>query len=168
MLIDETKYLWSKGKPEDVLLSEDPLFYVPEQALRIYRFEGTGEFSIYSDTEMIDLLFRGTLPYEPDVPITCDGLTFVAETELVLHFISEVGILKTVLTPFLNTSENMTAISSSYNDDGTFSTEGLSGFMFNGIAASPMYISSNHWLGFGTNSEQLKILRRDFKKNRQF
>ena len=110
---------------------------------------------------MIDLLFRGTLPYEPDVPIACDGLTFVAETELVLHFISEVGILKTVLTPFLNTSENMTAISSSYNDDGTFSTEGLSGFMFNGIAASPMYISSNHWLGFGTNSEQLKILRRD-------
>lgn len=161
MLIDETKYLWSKGKPEDVLLSEDPFFYVPEQALRIYRFEGTGEFSIYSDTEMIDLLFRGTLPYEPDVPIACDGLTFVAETELVLHFISEVGILKTVLTPFLNTSENMTAISSSYNDDGTFSTEGLSGFMFNGIAASPMYISSNHWLGFGTNSEQLKILRRD-------
>lgn len=161
MLIDETKYLWSKGQPEDILLSEGPFSYVPEQALRIYRFEGTGEFSIYSDTEMIDLLFRGTLPYEPDIPIACDGLTFVAETELTLHLISEVGILKTVLTPFLNTSENMTAISNSYNDDGSFSTEGLSGFMFNGIAASPMYISSNHWLGFGTNSEQLKILRRD-------
>lgn len=161
MLIDETKYLWSKGQPEDILLPEGPFSYVPEQALRIYRFEGTGEFSVYSDTEMNDLLFRGTLPYEPDTPIACDGLTFVAETELTLHLISEVGILKTVLTPFLNTSEDMTAISSSYNDDGTFSTEGLSGFMFNGIAAAPMYISSNHWLGFGTSSEQLRILRRD-------
>lgn len=161
MLIDETKYLWSKGQPEDVLLSESPFFYVPEQALRIYRFEGTGKISVYSDTETNDLLFRGALPYEPDIPIACDGLTFVAETELTLHLISEVGILKTVLTPFLNTSEDMTAISSSYNDDGTFSTEGLSGFMFNGIAAAPLYISSNHWLGFGTSSEQLKILRRD-------
>lgn len=161
MLIDETKYLWSKGQPEDVFLSESPFFYVPEQALRIYRFEGTGEISVYSDIEMSDLIFRGALPYELDTPIACDGLTFVAETELTLHFISEVGILKTVLTPFLNTSENMTAISSSYNDDGTFSTEGLSGFMFNGIVAAPLYISSNHWLGFGTSSEQLRILRRD-------
>lgn len=161
MLIDETKYLWSKGQPEDVFLSESPLFYVPEQALRIYRFEGTGEILIYADTEMSDLIFQGALPYEPDIPIACNGLTFAAETELMLHFISEVGILKTVLTPFLNTSENMTAISSSYNDDGTFSTEGLSGFMFNGIVAATMYISSNHWLGFGTSSEQLKILRRD-------
>lgn len=49
MLIDETKYLWSKGQPEDVFLSESPFFYVPEQALRIYRFEGTGEISVYSD-----------------------------------------------------------------------------------------------------------------------
>ena len=161
MLIDETKYLWSKGQPEDILLSEGPFSYVPEQALRIYRFEGTGEILIYADTEMSDLLFRGALPYEPDIPIACDGLTFVTETELTLHLISEVGILKTVLTSFLNTSENMTAISSSYNDDGTFSTEGLSGFMFNGIAAAPLYISSNHWLGFGTSSEQLRILRRD-------
>lgn len=161
MLIDETKYLWSKGQPEDILLSESPFFYVAEQALRIYRFEGTGEILIYADTEMNDLLFRGALPYEPDIPIACDGLTFVAETELTIRLISEVGILKTVLTQFLNTSENMTAISTSYNDDGTFSTEGLSGFMFNGIAALPMYISSNHWLGFGTSSEQMKILRRD-------
>lgn len=161
MLIDETKYLWSKGQPEGVHLSESPFFYALEQPLRIYRFEGTGEISIYSDTEMSDLLFQGTLPYEPDIPIACDGLTFAAETELMLHFISEVGILKTVLTPFLNTSENMTAISSYYNDDGTFSTEGLSGFMFNGIVAATMYISSNHWLGFGTSSEQMKILRRD-------
>ena len=94
---------------------------------------------------MSDLIFQGALPYEPDIPIAGDGLAFVSETELTLHFISEVSILKTVLTPFLNTSENMTAISSSYNDDGTFSTEGLSGFMFNGTAASPMYISSNHY-----------------------
>lgn len=161
MLIDETKYLWSKGQPEDVLLSESPFFYVPEQTLRIYRLEGTGEISVYSDIEMSNPIFQGTLPYEPDIPIACDGLTFVSETELTIHLISEVGILKTVLTPFLNTSENMTAISSSYNDDGTFSTEGLSDFMFNGIVAATMYISSNHWLGFGTSSEQLKILRRD-------
>ena len=103
MLIDETKYLWSKGQPEDVLLSEGLFSYVPEQALRIYRFEGTGEILIYADTEMKDLLFQGALPYEPDIPIACDGLTFVSETELILHPSSEVGILKTVLTPFLNT-----------------------------------------------------------------
>ena len=55
----------------------------------------------------------------------------------------------------------MEYVSNGYNDDSTFSTEGLDGFMFNGISANPLYISSNHWIGFGTGAEQMKILRRD-------
>ena len=55
----------------------------------------------------------------------------------------------------------MEYISNGYNDDRTFSTEGLDGFMFNGITANPLYVSSNHWIGFGANTEQLRILRRD-------
>lgn len=162
MLIDETKYLWSKGQPEDIELSESPFSYAPTQALKIYRFEGDGEISIYSDAEMTELIFQGSLPYEPTAPITCDGLTFTAETvPTTIHLIAETGILKTVLTPHLNTTDGMKYINNGYNDDGTFETAGMDGFIFNGVSAARLYVSSNHWIGFGTNSEQLKILRRD-------
>lgn len=46
MLIDETKYLWSKGQPEDIVLSERPFSYAPTQALKIYRFEG---YTVYNN-----------------------------------------------------------------------------------------------------------------------
>lgn len=161
MLIDETKYLWSKGQPEDIVLSESPFSYAPAQALRIYRFEGEGEISIYSDAEMTELLYRGSLPYEPTTPIACNGLIFTSESEVTIHLIAETGILKTVLTPYLNTTDGMEYINNGYNDDSTFETAGLDGFIFNGAFATKLYVSSNHWIGFGTNSEQLRILRRD-------
>ncbi len=205
MLIDETKYIWSKGQPEDIELSVSPFSYVPEKALRIYRFEGEGEITILESEKSETPIYQGQLPYEPAVPMACDGLVFVTDTSadeetgdttetdetaketgdaasdktveetdsadseqvstgdntITLHLIAETGYLKTVLTPYLNTSEGMDFIHDGYNDDGTYNTEGLAEFLFNGIAASTVYVSSNHWIGFGTNSEQLRILRRD-------
>ena len=192
MLIDETKYIWSKGQPEDIELSVSPFSYIPEDALRIYRFEGEGEITILESEESEVPIYQGQLPYEPAVPIACDGLVFVTditteegtgdaaeldetveetdstdteqiteENPITIHLIAETGYLKTVLTPYLNTSEGMDFIHDGYNDDGTYSTEGRSDFKFNGITASTIYVSSNHWIGFGANSEQLRILRRD-------
>ena len=200
MLIDETKYIWSKGQPEDIELSVSPFSYVPEEALRIYRFEGDGEITILESEDSETSIYQGQLPYEPAVPIACDGLVFVTdiatdeenseavgadevsedasntesaetteetgstateENPITIHLIAEIGYLKTVLTPYLNTSEGMDFIHDGYNDDGTYSTEGLANFKFNGTTASTIYVSSNHWIGFGANSEQLRILRRD-------
>lgn len=78
-----------------------------------------------------------------------------------ITLVSETGIEKTVLDEYLNTTEGMTYISSNYNDDGTYSTAGLSDFFYNGVAVNTLYISSNHWIGFGTNSAQFYILQRD-------
>ncbi len=191
MLVDETKYNWSKGQPEDIILSVSPFSYVPEKALRIYRFEGVGEITILESEESETPIYEGSLPYEPTEPIACDGLVFVTDTatdeknddtesldenvaegtvpeqeltdenSITIHLIAETGYLKTVLTPFLDTAEGMEFIHEGYNDDGTYSTSGLDGFKFNGVTASTVYISGNHWIGFGSNSEQLKILRRD-------
>lgn len=156
-----------------------------EKPLKVYRIELVNKYSgsnmvtknvhVYADEAMETLVAEGIfgdtsksiLNLEPEQPVSCDCLvldldTYNQYTGLTsLLLIAEIGEEKTVLTPFLNTSEDMDAISSSYNDDGTFTTTGLDGFMFNGIAATTLYISSNHWLGFGTNGEQMKILRRD-------
>lgn len=169
--------------------------WIFEKPLKIYRIELTNKptsnihitksVEVYADEEMTKLLLSGEFPnisrgecnLEPEQPFSCDrlilNLTSDAEVGVKyvglssIRIIAEVGEEKTVLTPFLNTSEAMDVISSSYNDDGTFTTTGLDGFMFNGIAAATMYISSNLWFGFGANAEQLKAMRRDAAIYRQ-
>lgn len=158
--------------------------WVFDKPLKIYRIEFinkptssnylTTSVEIYADDEMTELLLSGTfeeksmstLNLEPDMPIVCDrivmnltGNRYIGLTNI--RIIAEVGQEKTVLLPFLNTTEDMEYVNNGYNDDGTFNTAGLDGFMFNGIVANPIYISSNHWIGYGTGSEQLRILRRD-------
>lgn len=163
--------------------------WIFDKPLKIYRIELinkptsnihiTKSVEVYADEEMTEPLLIGEFPniskgecnLEPEQPFSCDrlilNLTSDAEAGVKydglssIRIIAEVGEEKTVLTPFLNTIEDMEAISTSYNDDGTFTTSGLEGFMFNGIEAATMYISSNLWFGLGTNAEQLKVMRRD-------
>ena len=40
-------------------------------------------------------------------------------------------------------------------------TENFDGFQYKGKPASTLYVSGNSWIGFGENSEHLKIVRRD-------
>ena len=164
MLIDATKYNWSRSEPITITAEENPSTIEFEKTLRIYRIEGAAELSIYEDDTKESLLFEGALPFEPEIPIACNSLylEFVAEEEVPeITLIAEAGEEKTVLLQYLNTTEGMSYINNGYNDDGTYSTSGLAAFLFNGIAASTVYISSNHWFGFGTNAEQLRVLRRD-------
>lgn len=156
-----------------------------DKPLKVYRIELTNKksssaflsktVSVYADEEMSELVAEGEfaeqsqsiLNLEPEQPFSCDCLVLAITTTgrygglSELRLIAEVGQEKTVLTPFLNTTEDMEYVSNGYNDDNTYSTAGLDGFQFNGITATPLYISSNHWIGFGTGSEQLKIMRRD-------
>lgn len=168
----DTCFIWHFDKPLKIYRIE--LVNKPTGNIHI-----TKSVEIYADEEMTEPIITGEFPtvskgrcdLEPAQPFSCDrlvlhllgdaeaGVKYVGLTEI--RLIAEVGQEKTVLLPFLNTAENMDYISNGYNDDSTFSTEGLNGFMFNGIAANPLYISSNHWIGFGTGSEQLRILRRD-------
>lgn len=87
------------------------------------------------------------------------GVKYVGLSEI--RIVAEVGQGENNPAPIPEHGRKYETISNGYNDDSTFSTEGLDGFMFNGIAANPLYISSNHWIGFGTGAEQLRILRRD-------
>lgn len=48
------------------------------------------------------------------------------------------------------------------NDDSTSEyTTGIDWFKFNNVVVGKIYSSGNSWLGFGANSEQLKVNRRD-------
>lgn len=162
MILDESLYNWSRYETKVISITESPFLYDFEQPLKIYRFEGTGTISIYSDETQENLLFTGELPFEPTKPIACDNLYVQFENvPLELTIISEIGIEKIDLSTYLNTIENMEVISNTFNDDGIFTTTGLSSFLFNGVVASTIYISSNHFIGLGSNSEQLKICRRD-------
>lgn len=169
MLIEQTDYLWKRSTLEDIILAADSFDFTPEKPVRVYKFDSadyTGEITIFEAEDATEPLYRGTLPYIPDMPIAVDGLTFVLPEgeepiSATIHLVAEVGTPKAMLTPYLNTTTGMSAITSSYNDDSVYNTAGLSGFKFNGSTASTIYISSNHYIGFGSNSEQLKICRRD-------
>ena len=57
---------------------------------------------------------------------------------------------------------NMTAIRDNIrNDDGTDTLTGVDWFKFNGVVASTIYVSGNTWFGFGANTNQLNLNRRD-------
>lgn len=49
----------------------------------------------------------------------------------------------------------------SLQDDGTDTVKGVDWFPYKGKTASTLYVSGNSWIGFGENTEQLKIVRRD-------
>lgn len=221
MLIDATKYFWSKwqqpifadnetwgvvsassvsdtvqpfyaldNNSETYWESEEEVtnaqfIWQFEKPLKIYRIEfisnqvdginSNKRVEVYADEEMTEFIIEGEFlaqgksecNLEPEQPFSCDCLVLNLFSDVgcvnlsEIRIIAEVGQEKTVLIPFLNTTENMEYVSNGYNDDSTFKTFGLQGFMFNGINANEVYVSSNHWIGFGVGSEQLKILRRD-------
>lgn len=68
------------------------------------------------------------------------------------------------LSELLNTTEGMTVLrNNTAQDDGVDTVTGVSWFTFNGVVASNLYVSGNSFVGFGSNSEHLKICRRDGK-----
>lgn len=161
MRIIEDEYNWKRADATVIVLDVGTENVAFETPLKIYRIRGEGEISIYEDEEKSELIYSGLLPFEPEVPVCFTSLMFVADVGTELTLVSETGVEKTVLDDFLNTTEGMSYVSNGYNDDSTFSTAGLSDFLFNGISASTLYISSNHWIGFGANTSQLYVLQRD-------
>lgn len=68
----------------------------------------------------------------------------------------------TLIEDIINDTTNWTQLrNNSKNDDSTDTYTGVNWFKFRGITASNIYISGNTWFGFGSNSEQLKVNRRD-------
>lgn len=167
--------------------SPTDLIWKFEVPLRIYRIELVNKTSssdyvtkdviIYADEEKTTEIGRGQfekkglskLAIEPDVPVACDmvviqGTTYreyLGYSEIVIY--AESGEIKSNLRDYYNTTEGMTCVRDTPNDDNTDTLVGLSTFMFNGVAANNLYVSGNEWVGIGTNAEQLQVLRRDGK-----
>ena len=161
MLIDHNLYNWSQTAPITVTLEALEQEVVSAIPVRIYKVSGAAQVSFYEDAGKTNLLYSGPLPWEPAEPVTCDGLYVVSNTLADLRIVAERGIRRIDFTPYLNTTSGMTAISSAYNDDNYYTATGISGFKFNNKSGSTLYISSNHYIGFGSNTEHIKILRRD-------
>ena len=109
---------------------------------------------------------EGSYLFHPGIPIAVDTLVLTCHSPAgevqinTMEVLAEEGSI-TDLSPFMNTADGMETVSSGFNDDSTFSVKGISTFLFNGSAADTVYVSSNHWVGFRSGSEDLKILRRD-------
>lgn len=68
------------------------------------------------------------------------------------------------LAELLNTTDGMTVLrNNTAQDDGVDTVAGVDWFNFNGAVASNIYVSGNSYVGFGSNSEHLKVCRRDGK-----
>ena len=103
MLIDDSLYIWQRAEPCVYTLAEESTVFSFDNPHRIYLFEGEGNISIYADTE---LLYEGALPYEPEIPIACDGLTVITDTyPSDVTLIGEIGTEKTE-----ETEESYTAL----------------------------------------------------------
>lgn len=161
MLIDQTLYNWSQTAPITVSLEALEQEVPSAVPVRIYKVSGTARVSFYEDAEKTNLVYSGALPWEPAEPVACDGLYVVSDTLTNLKVVAEAGVRKIDFTTYLNTTSGMTAVSSTYNDDSNYTTTGISTFRFNNKSGSTIYISSNHFIGFGSNTEHIKILRRD-------
>ena len=156
-----------------MIIHEDDYFYVAHENIvleasglteigfiaRIWRIKGSGEVAIYEDETKKNLIYSGSLPYTPSPFLVLDS--FYLDGEKMLELVCEEGKDKDILSPFLDTTQGMTAVSTSYSDDSTFSFDGLSAFKFNGVSASTIYQSSNHYTGFGTSASQLYVFNRD-------
>jgi hypothetical protein len=183
-------YLALDGNPDTMWKAEEytdnvQLNWTFKNPLKIYRIElingnsdsqdVTKDVAVYTDEEMSATAISGTfireaqslLILEPKEPFACNMISLamtvydkcVSLTEI--RIIAEVGESKIPLSPYLNTIDGMKCLMSSYNNDTTYRLTGFSGFMFDGVNVTNIYLSSNHWLGFGTSSTQLKILNRD-------
>lgn len=161
MLINASEYNWAKSAPLKVSLSALEQDIPTGAPVRIYRISGNAQVTLYEASDKATVVYSGSLPWEPELPVACDGLYVVTDRLCDLTVVCEAGTRKIDFTPYLNTSSGMTSVNSAYNDDTTYNTTGMSSFRFNGTAAGTLYINSNHWIGFGTSSEQLKICRRD-------
>ena len=160
MLINPDNYLWSKVPIFTFNISAGEQLIDGGIPVRFYSIEGEATISLYEDAEKTNLLFEGTLPIEFETPISLDSVYVVSDVDVVLNVICETGIPKADLTPYLNNTTGMTTLVSG-NDDGTYSVSWNEGFVFNNAAVSTIYVSSNNWYGLGSNSEHLKIMRRD-------
>ena len=61
----------------------------------------------------------------------------------------------------LQSTENMTVLRNTRNDDSTDTITGVDWCQYNGRTASTLYVSGNSWMGIGENTEHLRIVRRD-------
>lgn|GEM_PF-1500974 len=153
--------------------------------LRIYRIElvnkasngtmVTKNITAYADAEktveiasgVFEAYGRSALAIEPETPVATDCLILTLTTENKyfglsdIRLVAEEGILKVDLADLYDTTDGMDCIRSTLNDDGTDTVAGLAGFFFNNVETTNVYVSGNHWIGFGVAAEQLQILRRD-------
>lgn len=68
------------------------------------------------------------------------------------------------LSDLLNTTAGMEVLrNNTAQDDGVDTVTGVNWFTFNGTVAKNLYVSGNSYVGFGSNTEHLKVCRRDAK-----
>ena len=173
MLIDESLYSWQPNAPESFITETAGSISFGTEGRRIYMVEvsgmASGTLNIYADAEKTELIGSATYPdtlIEPTTPVCVDSIVTDGDGISVgvsITLYDEIGYLKAGFEEYLNTTEGMTYIRNTPNDDGTDTIKGLDGFMFNGVEAENLYVSGNEWIGFGANAEQLQVCRRDGK-----
>ena len=124
-------------------------------------------YSIVLETEPLERFesyaVGGCVPvqYELGDVVESDGV-YVSNGAISLAPTS--GESKADIIPYLNTTDGMECLrNNSGTDSGVDTVQGVDWFNFNGNTVDSIYISGDTWVGFNTNSEHLKICRRDAK-----
>lgn len=174
MLIDAAKHGWARTAIPDVTVTGS-LTHTFASPVMLYRFTGEGNIKVSVDEATV--LYEGPLPYDLPEPVTCDSLIFetaVLSTEtaedgtvtntyatVTVGFLGLTGSALVKISDYLNTSAGMTSVAGNVDDSVYTVATGITGFKFNGAEVSNLYVSTNHFVGFGSNAEHLQIFRRD-------
>lgn len=174
MLIKAAEHGWMRGDIPGVTVTGVLQHTFPSPVM-IYRITGVGSVKVSADEATV--IYDGLLPYDFPEPIACDSLIFetpVTGTETAedgtiintyatveLEFLGVVEHFPCRIRDYFNTSSGMKSVAGSVDDAVYSVATGITGFKFNGSTISTLYVSTNHFVGFGSSTEHLKIFRRD-------
>jgi hypothetical protein len=156
MLINKTDYGWSRGEIASISVTGE-INHDFGQPVLLYAVTGTGNIKIYINDNII---YEGALPHDFSEPVACTALSFNSEAAEV-NFIGMIGKRLWQINSYRSTGSGMTQVAGDVDDSVYTVPIGIDGFYFDGTKISNIYVSSNHYVGFGSNTEHLKIFRRD-------
>lgn len=162
MLIDDNLYLWGRSTPLVYSLTAGDNEISFDEPVRMYGIESASNITtaIYEDAAKTNLIYEGTISYEFISPISCTSLVFIVDNDTDVSIICETGVDKVELGRYMNTTTGMTSLTSGV-DDSFYTVSIPFDFYYNNSLIKSIYVSSNNYIGFGSNSEDLKIMRRD-------
>lgn len=156
MILNSTKYAWRKGTIDNIIVTNELSEHTFSSPILIYQINGTGNIIIKADLE--NDIYEGELPFAPSAPIACDSLFIQSNIQTEISFVCLIGQNKVTISNHFNSSSGMTTLQSNLSGNNAATIDmPFTGFMFNGVEVTKIYVNTNKYIGFNSNEMHLKV-----------